>query len=360
MLSSFLVEFAEYFQPFNVLRYITFRSGLALMTAMLIGFLVAPWLISKLGHWQRGGTTVREDLPDTHLAKIGTPSMGGILIVLSALGSILLWCDLSNRYVWAVLLLVLAFGAIGFWDDVLKIRRKSKGLSGRIRLALEGLAAAGFSIAVIYIHGGEAATMLSFPFFKDFMLQLSWFMVPFAMLVIIGSGNAVNLTDGLDGLATVPVLIAAGCYGIISYAVGHAVFSDYLQIVSVPGAGELTVVCAALIGAGIGFLWFNAPPAKIFMGDTGSLALGGALGGMSIITKHEIILLVIGGLFVVETLSVVIQVFSYRYFGRRIFAMAPLHHHFEKKGWSESTIVIRFWIIAVILGLIGLSTLKLR
>ncbi len=360
MLASFLLEFSEYFQPLNVLRYITFRSGLALMTAMVIGFLIAPWLIRKLGHWQRDGTTVREDLPEAHLAKIGTPSMGGILIVLSALGSILLWSDLGNRYVWAVMLLIVLFGGIGFWDDVLKIRHKSKGLSGRLRLALEGIVAAGFSCAVIYIHGGETATALSFPFFKDFMLQLSWFMVPFVILVIVGSANAVNLTDGLDGLAIMPVIIALGCLGIISYAVGHAVFSEYLQVTSVPGSGELSVVCSALIGAGVGFLWFNAPPARIFMGDTGSLAMGGALGGISVITKHEIVLFVIGGLFVIETLSVVVQVISYRYFGRRVFAMAPLHHHFEKKGWSESTIVIRFWIIAAILGLIGLSTLKLR
>ena len=360
MLADFLLEFEIYFQPFNVLRYITFRSGLALMTAMIIGFLLAPWLIGKLRHWQRDGTTVREDLPEGHQAKEGTPSMGGILIVLSVVGAVLLWGDLSNRYVWAVLLLFVLFGGIGFWDDYLKIRRKSKGLSGKIRLVLEGITAAAFSGAVIYIHGGESATMLSIPFLKDFILQLSWFMIPFAMLVIVGSANATNLTDGLEGLLIAPAVIAAGCYGIISYAVGHAVFSEYLQVISVPGAGELTIVCAALIGAGIGFLWFNAPPAQVFMGDTGSLALGGALGGISVITKHEIVLFIIGGLFVLETLSVILQVFSFKYFGRRVFAMAPLHHHFEKKGWHESSIVIRFWIIAVIFGLIGLSTLKLR
>ena len=261
MLADFLLGFAEYFQPFNVLRYITFRSGLALMTALMIGFFLAPWLIRNLRYWQRGGTTVREDLPEGHKAKEGTPSMGGILIVVSAVGAILLWGDLSNRYVWAVLLLFILFGGIGFWDDVLKIRRRSKGLPGRMRLLLEAVIAAGFSGAVIYIHGGAAATMLSFPFFKDVMLQLSWFMVPFAILVIVGSANATNLTDGLDGLLIAPAVIAAGCYAIISYAVGHAIFSEYLQIISVPGAGELTVVCAALIGAGIGFLWFNAPPA---------------------------------------------------------------------------------------------------
>ena len=360
MLASFLFEFSEYFQPFNVLRYISFRSGLALITAMMIWFLIGPWLIRTLAYQQRDGTTVREDLPEGHQGKVGTPSMGGLLIIFSALGSTLLWGDLGNRYVWAVMILILLFGGIGFWDDFLKIRHKSKGLSGRIRLVLEAITAAGFSIAVIYIHGGIDATALSFPFFKDFMLQLSWFMVPFVMLVIIGSANAVNLTDGLDGLVTVPVIIAVGCLGIISYVVGHAVFSNYLQVISVPGAGELSVLCASLIGAGIGFLWFNAPPAKIFMGDTGSLALGGALGSISVIIKHEIVLFIIGGLFVLETLSVVIQVISFRYFGRRVFAMAPLHHHFEKKGWSESTIVVRFWIIAAILGLIGLSTLKLR
>ncbi|NQY81696.1 MAG: phospho-N-acetylmuramoyl-pentapeptide-transferase [Alphaproteobacteria bacterium] len=360
MLASLLVELTDYFQPFNVLHYITFRSGLALMTAMFIGFLLGSWSIRKLGHWQYGGATVREDLPETHLSKIGTPSMGGILIVLSTVGSVLLWGDWSNRYVWAVMVLILLFGSIGFWDDWLKIRRKSRGLPGKVRLGLEGLAAAGFSVTVIIIHGGDAAMFLSVPFIKDFMLHLSWFMVPFAMLIIIGSANAVNLTDGLDGLAIVPVMIAAGCFSIISYMVGHAVFSDYLQIVSVPGTGELAVVCAALIGAGFGFLWFNAPPAKVFMGDTGSLAIGGALGGISVITKHEIVLGIIGGLFVVETLSVMIQVFSFRVFGRRVFSMAPLHHHFEEKGWAESTIVIRFWIIAAILGLVGLSTLKLR
>lgn len=360
MLAHFLFDWVEVFPPLNILRYITVRSGLALMTAMCIGFLLGPWLIKKLGHWQHGGTTVREDLPETHLAKIGTPSMGGILIVLSAVGSALLWADISNRYVWLILGVILGFGLIGFWDDYLKIQRKSKGLPGRARLLMEAVIAIGFALGVIVVHGGENATSLSVPFLKDTLIQLSWWMIPFTMLVVVGTANSVNLTDGLDGLAIVPVMIAAGCYAMISYAVGHAVFSDYLQISGVPGTGELTVVCASLIGAGFGFLWFNAPPAKVFMGDTGSLAMGGALGGISVITKHEIILLIIGGLFVVETLSVIVQVFSFRVFGRRVFAMAPLHHHFEKKGWAESTIVIRFWIIAAILGLIGLTTLKIR
>ena len=360
MLTAILLQWVDAFPALNVLQYITMRIGLALMSALVFGLLLAPWTIRRLGHWQRDLTTIREDLPEAHQEKVGTPSMGGLLIVFSAFAGVFLWGDLSNLYLWACAVVMLGYGAIGLWDDLIKMKRKSKGLPGKLRLVLGGGLAAGFSLAVMAIHGGPESQMLSFPFVKEWLFNLGWFMVPFTMLVVVGTANSVNLTDGLDGLAIVPVMIAAGCFGIISYLVGHAVFAEYLLIVRVPGAGELAVLCGALIGAGCGFLWYNAPPAKVFMGDTGSLAMGGGLGAISVVSKHEIVLMIVGGVFVLEAFSVMLQVASFRLFGRRVFEMAPIHHHFEKKGWAEPTIVIRFWIIAAVFGLIGLATLKLR
>jgi phospho-N-acetylmuramoyl-pentapeptide-transferase len=315
------------------------------------------WLRCKQGE----GQPIRDDGPETHLLKKGTPTMGGLMILIALSISTILWADMSNQYIWAVLFVSIAFGFIGFLDDFLKIRRgSSSGLSSGLKLLIQVL----FGFAVTYIIVGlfepGMKNNLSIPFFKDFIIDLGWFFLPFSVLVIVGASNAVNLTDGLDGLAIVPVMIAGGCFALIAYLVGNTVFSNYLQIHHVIGAGELSIFCGALIGSGLGFLWFNAPPAMVFMGDTGSLSLGGALGTISIITKHELVLVIIGGLFVLETASVIVQVASFKLTGKRVFKMAPLHHHFEKKGWAEPTVVIRFWIIAFILALIGLSTLKLR
>jgi phospho-N-acetylmuramoyl-pentapeptide-transferase len=315
------------------------------------------WLRCKQGE----GQPIRDDGPETHLLKKGTPTMGGLMILIALSISTILWADMSNQYIWAVLFVSIAFGFIGFLDDFLKIRRgSSSGLSSGLKLLIQVL----FGFAVTYLIVGlfepGMKNNLSIPFFKDFIIDLGWFFLPFSVLVIVGASNAVNLTDGLDGLAIVPVMIAGGCFALIAYLVGNTVFSNYLQIHHVIGAGELSIFCGALIGSGLGFLWFNAPPAMVFMGDTGSLSLGGALGTISIITKHELVLVIIGGLFVLETASVIVQVASFKLTGKRVFKMAPLHHHFEKKGWAEPTVVIRFWIIAFILALIGLSTLKLR
>jgi phospho-N-acetylmuramoyl-pentapeptide-transferase len=330
MLYNLLTPLADEVIFFNLFRYLTFRSGGAVLTALLLAFLLGPPIIAWLKKKQKEGQPIREDGPESHLlTKKGTPTMGGVLILLAVAISTLLWADLSNPYVWIVLLVTGGFGLIGFIDDYKKLTSRShKGLPGRLRLILE--------IAISL----TAAAWLTF--------------------VIVGSANAVNLTDGLDGLAIVPVMIAAGCFGFISYLVGNAVFASYLGLHGVPGSGELAVFCAALVGASLGFLWFNAPPAMVFMGDTGSLSCGGALGSIAVITRHELVLAIIGGLFVLETVSVIVQVGSYKLTGKRVFRMAPLHHHFEKKGWAEPTIVIRFWIIASILALIGLSTLKLR
>ena len=346
----------------NVFRYITFRAGGAVMTALLICFLMGRRVIDFLRASQGKGQPIRSDGPESHLLeKKGTPTMGGVMILGALLASTLIWARLDNSFVWIVMLVTLGFGAIGFADDLAKVRKyTTAGVSARVRLL------AGFSIAAAAAIWASAATPedlrfhLAFPVLKDALLYLWWLFIPFAMLVIVGAANAVNLTDGLDGLATVPVMIAAMCFGMISYFVGNAVFAEYLQLHFVPGTGEISVFCAALIGAGLGFLWYNAPPAMVFMGDTGSLALGGALGAIAVVTKHEIVLAIIGGLFVVETLSVIIQVAYFKYTGKRVFLMAPIHHHFEKKGWKEPTIVIRFWIISVILAIIGLATLKLR
>ena len=362
MLYHLLYPFADQFSALNLFRYITFRTGGALLTAMLISFLFGQPIIHWLRSRQGKGQPIRDDGPQGHIiAKAGTPTMGGFLILLGLAGGTLLWADLSNRYVWAVLLLTIAFGLIGFADDYLKVTRQNpRGVPGKTKLLLQVTISAATSLWIIAIMRSPLDTSLAVPFFKDFLFNLGWFMVPFAVFVIVGASNAVNLTDGLDGLAIVPVMIAAASFALIAYLVGNTVFSNYLQIHYVPRAGELAVLCGALLGAGIGFLWFNAPPAMVFMGDTGSLALGGALGAVSVITKHELVLAIIGGLFVLEAVSVIVQVASFKLTGKRVFRMAPLHHHFEQKGWAEATIVIRFWIIAVILALVGLATLKLR
>jgi phospho-N-acetylmuramoyl-pentapeptide-transferase len=362
MLYNLLTPLADEFIIFNVFRYLTFRSGAAVLTALFICFLLGPRVIAWLKSKQREGQPIREDGPESHLAtKQGTPTMGGVLIMLSLAISTLLWADLSNGFVWVVLFVTLGFGLVGFADDYLKLTRRShRGVSGRIRLLAEIAVALIAAIWVVSLVQGPLETAIAVPFFKDLLLQFGWVFLAVAVFVIVGSANAVNLTDGLDGLAIVPVMIAAGCFALIAYLVGNVVFANYLQIHHVPGTGELAVVCAALVGSSLGFLWYNAPPAMVFMGDTGSLSCGAALGSIAVIAKHELVLAIIGGLFVLETVSVIVQVGSYKLTGRRVFRMAPLHHHFEKKGWREETIVVRFWIIAAVLALIGLSTLKLR
>ncbi|MZR32487.1 phospho-N-acetylmuramoyl-pentapeptide-transferase [Sneathiella litorea] len=362
MLYNLLFPLAEDFTLFNLFRYLTFRTGGAVMTALLISFICGPAVIRWLKSKQHRGQPIRDDGPQSHIiAKQGTPTMGGFLILLALGISTLLWADLKNIYVWVVLLVTLGFGAIGFADDYLKVsRHNTRGLPGKLKLLLELLIAGSAGYVIMASSPVEISGVLTIPFFKHAIITLGWFYIPFAILVTVGAGNAVNLTDGLDGLAIVPVMIAAASFALIAYLVGNAVFSNYLQIQYVPGSGELTVFCGALIGASLGFLWFNAPPAMVFMGDTGSLAMGGALGSVSLVARHEIVLAIIGGLFVLETVSVIVQVASFKLTGKRVFRMAPLHHHYEQKGWAEPTIVIRFWIIAVILALIGLASLKLR
>ncbi len=361
MLYHLLFPMADEYTVFNLFKYLTFRTGGAVMTAMIIAFIIGPRFICWLRQWQGQGQPIRDDGPESHLVKQGTPTMGGIMILLSMTISVVLWADLSNPYVWAVMMVTLGYGMIGFADDYLKVSKKNtKGLSGKLKLLGQLLFAGLAAVIIASVQPQELNSHLAVPFFKDVLINLGWFFPIFAVFVMIGASNAVNLTDGLDGLATVPVIIACGVFAIISYLVGHAVFSGYLQIHYVPGAGELSVICAAVIGGCIGFLWFNAPPAMVFMGDTGSLALGGTLGSIAVVTKHELVLAIVGGLFVLETVSVIVQVASFKLTGKRVFRMAPLHHHYEKKGWAEPTIVIRFWIIAVILALIGLATLKLR
>ena len=361
MLFNFLAPLADDFQVFNLFRYITFRTGGAMMTALFLSFLFGPAIINWLKSQQGAGQPIRNDGPESHLSKAGTPTMGGFLILLALCLSTLLWADLRNGYVWIVMFVTIGFGAVGFADDYLKLsQRNSKGLPGKVKLVCEILIALLAGWFAMEIADPALATGLAVPFLKNALIPLGFLFVPFAVFVMVGASNAVNLTDGLDGLAIVPVMIAAGCFGIIAYLSGNAVFAGYLQINFVPGTGELAVFCGALVGASLGFLWYNAPPAMVFMGDTGSLAVGGALGAISILTKHELVLAIIGGLFVLETVSVIVQVISFKLTGKRVFAMAPLHHHFEKKGWAEPTIVIRFWIIALILAVIGLATLKLR
>jgi len=361
MLYTLLAPLADSFLPFNLFRYITFRTGGAIMTALILSFLFGPSVIAWLRSTQTGASNIREDVPEGHLKKAGTPTMGGCLILLAIVISTLLWADIGNGYVWVVMLVTVGFGAVGFADDYLKLsRRNSKGLPGRQKLLFQIVIAAIAALWVLALTREPLATGLSIPFFKSVLINLSWFFIPFAVFVTVGASNAVNLTDGLDGLAIVPVMIAAACFGFIAYLVGNSIYAEYLQLLYIPGTGELAVFCGALVGASLGFLWFNAPPAMVFMGDTGSLSVGGALGAISVATKHELVLGIIGGLFVLETISVIVQVASFKLTGKRVFAMAPLHHHFEKKGWAEPTIVIRFWIIASILALIGLATLKLR
>jgi phospho-N-acetylmuramoyl-pentapeptide-transferase len=362
VLYHLLYPLADQFIVFNLFRYLTFRTGGAVITAMLIAFVFGQPIIDWLRAKQGKGQPIRSDGPQSHIiAKRGTPTMGGFLILLGIVVGTLLWADLANRYVWVVLIVTVGFGLIGFYDDYLKVTKQNpKGVPGRLKLALQFVVAGGAAIWIVSITREPLATSVAVPFLKDVLINIGIFMVPFAMLVIVGSSNAVNLTDGLDGLAIVPVMIAAASFALIAYLVGNAVFANYLQINGVPGAGELAVFCGAMVGAGIGFLWFNAPPAMVFMGDTGSLSLGGALGAVSVIAKHELVLAIIGGLFVLEAVSVIVQVASFKLTGKRVFKMAPLHHHFEQKGWAEATVVIRFWIISVVLALAGLSTLKLR
>ena len=354
---------------FNLFRYLTFRSGAAVLTALFFSLIIGPHFISWLRRKQKGGQPIRDDGPESHiLTKKGTPTMGGFLILLGMGFSTLLWADLRNGYVWLVLMVTVGFGAIGFADDYLKVSKKNtKGLPGRLKLLSQIAVSVAATYGFMALQPAGLSGGMAIPFLKESVIPLSEVVLPFgllfvafAVLVMTGASNAVNLTDGLDGLAIVPVMIAASCFALIAYLVGNSVFAGYLQLHYVPGTGELAVFCGALVGAGLGFLWFNAPPAMVFMGDTGSLSVGGALGAVAVATKHELVLAIIGGLFVLETASVVMQVLSYKLTGRRIFRMAPLHHHFEKKGWAEPTIVIRFWIIASILALIGLSTLKLR
>jgi phospho-N-acetylmuramoyl-pentapeptide-transferase len=367
MLYLLFAPLADDFQLANLFRYITFRSGGALATAMIIAFVFGKPMIAWLRKKQGRGQPIRTDGPERHIIeKAGTPTMGGFLILLGVMVGTLLWADLSNSYVWIVLFVTAGFGLIGFIDDYNKvIKHTPDGLSGRVKLLGEfsiALIAVWWATATARANGIDAGleTSIAFPFFKDYLLNIGPLFYVFGCIVIVGAGNAVNITDGLDGLAIVPVMIAAATFGVIAYLVGRFDFAEYLQLYYTPGSGELLVFCAALLGAGLGFLWWNAPPAMIFMGDTGSLSLGGALGAIAIAVKHEIVLAIVGGLFVLEMVSVMVQVTSFKLTGKRVFRMAPIHHHYEKKGWAESTIVIRFWIIAVVLALVGLATLKLR
>lgn len=361
MFYHFLYPLAQDYSAFNLFKYLTFRTGGALMTALVICFVIGPRLIRWLKSKQGEGQPIREDGPETHYKKRGTPTMGGLMILISGIVSTLLWADLTNVYTWVVLAVMTAFGLVGFADDFQKLtQRNVRGVPAKVRLGVQAIIAGVASYTIIQFTDPVHATSVAVPFFKDLWIPLGGAFIAFAIFVIVGASNAVNLTDGLDGLATVPVLIVCLCFGLIAYLVGNAVFANYLQIVHVPGAGELSVFCGALVGSCLGFLWFNTPPAQVFMGDTGSLALGSAIGTVSIIIKHEVVLAIIGGLFVIETVSVIVQVASFKLTGRRVFRMAPLHHHFEKLGWSEPTVVIRFWIIACILALIGMATLKLR
>lgn len=358
----YLVQFSDQFGFLNVFRYITFRTGGAVMTALVFVFLFGPALINLLRVRQGKGQPIREDGPASHvIQKQGTPTMGGLMILAGVTFATLLWANLSNPYVWIVLGVTLSYGAIGFYDDYIKVtKRSTQGFSGKIKLILELAIAALAAYLVMSLGEAPFSSSLTIPFVKNLLIDLGPFFLLLGIIVIAGAGNSVNLTDGLDGLAIVPVMIAASTFGLIAYLSGNAVFAKYLQIHFVPGTGELAIICGALVGAGLGFLWFNAPPAMIFMGDTGSLALGGALGAIAVATKHELVLAIVGGLFVLETVSVIVQVASFKLTGKRVFRMAPLHHHFEQKGWAEPTVVVRFWIISVVLALVGLATLKLR
>ena len=361
MLYNLLAPYAGDFLLFNLVRYLTFRTGCAVMTSLVLCFIIGPRMIRWLKSKQAEGQPIRSDGPESHFKKAGTPTMGGLMILISVTISTLLWSDLKNPFIWYALIVMIGFGAIGFADDYLKLTKKNtKGLPGKMKLLIQFAIGIVVTLGIMHSLPADISSHVAIPFFKHFFINLSWFFVPWALIVMVGASNAVNLTDGLDGLAIVPVAIVAGCFGLITYLVGNAVFANYLQIPFVPGTGELAILCGALVGASMGFLWFNAPPAMVFMGDTGSLAMGGVLGVIAVITKHELVLAIIGGLFVLETVSVIVQVMSFKLTGKRVFKMAPLHHHYEKKGWAESTVVMRFWIIAMIFALIGLSTLKLR
>jgi phospho-N-acetylmuramoyl-pentapeptide-transferase len=361
MLYNLILEFVDQYTFLNVFKYLTFRTGLAMFTSMLIVLLIGNPFINFFSKKQILNP-IREDGPSDHIIKkIGTPTMGGVLILLGLFSGILLWGDLYSVHIWFLLYILSCFGVLGAYDDYQKIKYKnSSGISFKFKIISQILISIIGILLLSHFSNYDELTNLYFPFFKNLIVNLGWFFIPFSVFIIIGSSNAVNLTDGLDGLATVPVILVAGCFAFISYVTGNVVFSDYLQIPYIEGVGEVSVFCGSIIGACLGFLWFNAPPAKIFMGDTGSLALGGSLGAVGIITKHEIVLAITGGVFVLEAISVIVQVISYKLTGKRVFMMAPIHHHFEKKGWAESTVVIRFWIISIILAMIGLATLKLR
>tara|TARA_B100000029_G_scaffold114314_1_gene106814 strand:+ start:7976 stop:9061 length:1086 start_codon:yes stop_codon:yes gene_type:complete len=361
MLYNFLISLVDQFSALNVFRYLTFRTGLSLMSSLIIVFLIGGKFIKFIESRKITGP-IREDGPSDHIIKkVGTPTMGGVLILIGILFGTLLWADLNNSYIWVLLFVATSFGLLGALDDYLKIKGgNSKGLSSLIKIVCQVILSLIAIFLLIKFGSNEHLRNIYFPFFKNLAFNLGMFFIPFAVFIIVGSSNAVNLTDGLDGLATVPVMLVALSFALICYVVGNTVFSEYLQIPYIVNVGETSIFCGSIVGSCLGFLWFNAPPAKIFMGDTGSLSLGGSLGAVSIISKHEIVLGIVGGLFVLETVSVIIQVISFKLTGKRVFMMAPLHHHFEKKGWAESTVVIRFWIISIILALIGLATLKLR
>ena len=360
MLYHFFYPLREAFGGFNVFRYITFRSAGAVLTALLVSFLLGPSMIAWLRRL-KVGQQVRDDGPKSHLTKQGTPTMGGLLIIAALVTSVLLWSDLTNKYVWVVLFATLSFGGIGFWDDYLKVvKKRSTGLRAFQKFGLQIAASLLIGIFLYKFSGDHQATFLSVPFMKRFLLNLGWFYVPFVAVVIVGSSNAVNLTDGLDGLAIGLVGIAATANAVIVYLGGNRIIADYLKILYIPGSGELAIFCGAMLGASLGFLWYNAHPAEVFMGDVGSLSLGGALGTLAVVTKHELILVITGGIFVMETVSVIMQVASYKLRGKRIFKMAPIHHHFEQIGWPESKVIVRFWIAGIILALISIGTLKLR
>jgi phospho-N-acetylmuramoyl-pentapeptide-transferase len=360
MLYKFLYSLSEVYSPFNVFRYITFRAALAIITAMTICFVLAPWLIEKL---KRMSVTqhIRDDGPKTHLSKTGTPTMGGILIIFSVIVSVFLWGDINNKYILVMMVSIVGFGLIGLADDYLKIKNEdSKGMSAWYKFGAQITLALLIGLLFYYNPDDNFTTTLSIPFFKKWLIDMGWFYIPFAVLVIVGSSNAVNLTDGIDGLAIGLVGIATLANGALVYISGHAGFSQYLHVLFLPGTGELTVFCGAMFGAALGFLWFNSYPAEVFMGDVGSLGLGGALGTLAVITKHEIVLALVGGIFVIETFSVIIQVASFKLTGKRVFKMAPIHHHFELKGWPETKVIVRFWIVGIILALLSLTTLKVR
>ena len=362
MFYYFLVPLSDSVPVFNVFRYLTFRTGGAVMTALLICFIIGPASIRWLKVRQGKGQPIRTDGPQRHIIeKAGTPTMGGLLILLSMVLATVLWADLSNLYVWVVLLVTLSFGLLGFADDYLKVSKRSPaGVGGRFKLAFQFMVAGAAVYVLMQLQMAPLTGAVKVHFFKDLLIQLGWVFILFGAVVVVGASNAVNLTDGLDGLAIVPVMIAASTFLLISYLVGNVVFADYLQIHYVAGTGELAILLGALVGAGLGFLWYNAPPAMVFMGDTGSLSLGGVLGATAVAVKHELVLVIVGGLFVMEAASVIVQVVSFKLTGRRVFAMAPIHHHYEKIGWSEPKIIVRFWIISIVLALLALSTLKLR